>query len=559
MTSAGAVVAPSREAIEVGQGLLAGGGNAIDAAIGAAFAQFVVEPFMTGPGAVGELVYLEPSGESHVVDAAARAPLRADATMFDVVGEPAGIYLWPEVAGGANTVGPLAATAPRLVAGLHAAHAQFGRLSWADVVGPAARLAAEGWDVDFLTSAYIVTAGATLAQDDLAQELLFEDGIPLPPPVSGEPRRLTNRRLAHALEEIRKSGADALRSGPLANAILDAAGPPRGVLRADDLAEARATVVSSPEPLMRYRDWAVYGSCLPSGAVSVAQILALLDAAGPPSPDPLSPERYCRFAVASHLAFADRLGSLAGDESEERVRDLLAEPPRPERVAAVRHGSLGDAVGRGVAQTTVTATTHVSVIDSNGAAAALTHTLLSVFGAHVGVADGGFFLNNGMLWFDPRPGRPNSIRPGARALSAMSPVIAVSPDGCTRLALGALGARRIIPAVAQILQNVIDYDMTLDEAVNWPRIHADTLSVVVDERLSPIVLTALKAAGFHAEPGQYGPTTFTSARAAAVAFDGRTGATEIGIDRRSEACWRFGADDVSRWASAAGGPERTKD
>jgi gamma-glutamyltranspeptidase/glutathione hydrolase len=100
------VAAPSREAIEVGEALLARGGNAIDAAVGAAFAQFVVEPFMTGPGAVGELVYLEPSGEPHVVDAAARAPLRADPTMFDVVGEPAGIYSWPEVAGGANTVGP---------------------------------------------------------------------------------------------------------------------------------------------------------------------------------------------------------------------------------------------------------------------------------------------------------------------------------------------------------------------------------------------------------------------------------------------------------------------
>jgi gamma-glutamyltranspeptidase/glutathione hydrolase len=550
-----AVAAPRREAIDAGEALLARGGNAVDAAVGAAVVLFAVEPYMTGPGGVGELTYVDRDGIAHVVDAGARAPANASDSMYRVVGEATGLYAWPEVEAAANTIGPLAVTAPRIVAGLHEAHKRFGRLSWEEVLEPAIELAAEGWDLDFFTCAVLVQEMATLAHDSLARKLFYPDGLPLPPPISGTYTQIKNEQLASTLTRIAHSGPEALTSGPLATSVLEVAGKPHGVLAEDDVAEASMNVLSGIEPLTCFRGWSIFGSPLPSGALSVAQILGILEAAGPPDCAADSPDRYRRLAIASHAAFTDRLARLSGGDTPETARALLTEEHLARGAAAVQRGSIPANHPGGPTQPVLTATTHVSVVDSEGAAVALTHTLLSLFGARVGVVAGGFFLNNGMLWFDPRPGHPNSIRPGARALSAMSPIVAVSPDGSRRLAVGALGARRIIPAVVQIVQNVIDYEMTLDAAVNWPRVHTDSISTEVDERLPEEVFSALRGAGFVPERGHYGPTSLTSARAAAVAIDCVTGARDVGIDRRAEACWRFGAAD----AVSAGHPTPSSD
>jgi gamma-glutamyltranspeptidase/glutathione hydrolase len=535
-----AVAAPRREAIAAGERLLAAGGNAIDAAVAAAFALCVVEPYMTGLGAVGELVYLDRSGRAHVVDAAARAPAHARDDMYDVVGEAVGLYGWPEVEGAANTFGAAAVTAPRLVAGLHEAHRRFGRLPWGETMRPAIELASTGWEIDYFTAAVLAHEMPTLARDPVAAELYYPDGFPLAPPIGNPPVPIRNERLAETLRLVAADGPAALGSGRIAREILALAGPPRGILTNADLADAAAGVVSGVEPLVRFRGWAIYGSPLPSGAATVAQILAILELAGPPEPSAYSPARYRRAALASHVAFSDRLSRLAGDDPPEDVALLLGESNLRRAVEALERGTVGGAVATPRADSPVTATTHVSAVDSDGAVVSVTHTLLSLFGAHVGVRQGGFFLNNGMLWFDPRPGRPNSIRPRARALAAMSPMIAVSPDGTRRLGVGALGARRIVPAVAQVIENVVDYGMTLDRAVDWPRVHADTNAATVDERLPAEVVSALAAAGLAPRHAHYGPTTLISARACGVSFDAATGAVERGIDARAEAAWRFG-------------------
>jgi gamma-glutamyltranspeptidase/glutathione hydrolase len=506
----GTVSATRREAIDAGEAVLADGGNAVDAAVAACFVLGVVEPYMTGLGAVGEFVHLAPDGRCSVVDAAARAPGGATPEMYGPVGAPGGLYGWPQVAGQRNERGGASATAPRLVAGLAAAHERWGTLPWDRVAAPAVHLADAGWRVDFFTAAVLSEAMPTLSADPAARALHYPDGFPPISGVDGVLAMTRNPDLAAVLQRVAEQGAGALAAGPVAEAVVARARQDGGALGLDDLAAAGAPapVLDGVAPLVTYRGWRVHGSPRPSGAVTAARMLATLERsvrAGAVE----DPERYAAVAAASAEAFAHRLAELSGDGAVET--------------------SAGPA----------TATTHLSVVDADGRSVALTSTLLSLFGAHAVPTGTGFCLNNGMMWFDPRPGRANSIAAGRRALSAVSPLVAVSPDGRRRLALGGLGARRIISAVAQVLDAVIDHDLPLAEAVDVPRVHADPVDCHADERLPDAVLDALRARGLSPVRMHYGPTSLALARVNGVQR-GADGGFTRGIDRRSRATWEYG-------------------
>ena len=137
-------------------------------------------------------------------------------------------------------------------------------------------------------------------------------------------------------------------------------------------------------------------------------------------------------------------------------------------------------------------TSHVSVVDANGRMVSLTNTLLARFGSKVVLPQTGFLMNNGMMWFDPRPGRPNSLAAGARPLANMCPVV-VTRAGEPWLALGAAGGRTIVPAVAQLLSLLIDRGCTLEQAFNHPRVEASTASVLVSDQAPASVVSALRA------------------------------------------------------------------
>jgi gamma-glutamyltranspeptidase/glutathione hydrolase len=137
-------------------------------------------------------------------------------------------------------------------------------------------------------------------------------------------------------------------------------------------------------------------------------------------------------------------------------------------------------------------TSHVSVVDARGRMVSLTNTLLARFGAKVVLPQTGFLMNNGMMWFDPRPGRPNSLAAGARPLANMCPVV-VTRAGEPWLALGAAGGRTIVPAVAQLLSFLIDRGCTLEQAFNHSRVEASTSSVIVSDQAPASVVSALRA------------------------------------------------------------------
>ena len=136
-------------------------------------------------------------------------------------------------------------------------------------------------------------------------------------------------------------------------------------------------------------------------------------------------------------------------------------------------------------------TTHLSVADRDGNVVALTQTLLSIFGSRVMLPGTGILMNNGMMWFDPRPGRPNSIAPGKRPLSNMCPTVVERADGL-RFAAGASGGRRILPAVFQLVSFLVDYSMSMDDAMHTPRIDASGAPLVTaDSTLPAEVIRAL--------------------------------------------------------------------
>jgi gamma-glutamyltranspeptidase/glutathione hydrolase len=192
---------------------------------------------------------------------------------------------------------------------------------------------------------------------------------------------------------------------------------------------------------------------------------------------------------------------------------------------------MGDADGRralGAEHLAPACTTHFSVVDREGNMAAVTQTLLSTFGSKFVLPQSGVMMNNGIMWFDPMPGGPNSLAPGRRCLTNYTPVLAQAADG-RRLALGASGGRRILPAVAQMLSFVMDYGMDLDQAIHQPRIDASEDEVVIgDVRLPAPTREALRARFDYEEARvQTYPMKFACPSVVLRDADTNSGATEI--------------------------------
>jgi gamma-glutamyltranspeptidase/glutathione hydrolase len=166
-------------------------------------------------------------------------------------------------------------------------------------------------------------------------------------------------------------------------------------------------------------------------------------------------------------------------------------------------------------------TTHVSAIDRWGNSASLTSTLLGGWGSGVTVPGTGVLLNNGMMWFDPVPGRPNSVAGGKKPLANMAPTIVLNRDRAL-LSLGAMGGRRILNALPQIIANVVDYGMGMQAAISAPRIDCSTGFIQASSRISPDTLTALRRFGHNVEVLEEDMLSFEFGSPVGVQNDGGT-------------------------------------
>jgi gamma-glutamyltranspeptidase/glutathione hydrolase len=436
------------EASEAGARVLAEGGNAVDAAVAAAVAIGTVEPWMSGLGGGGHmLVYVAAEKRAYDVDFSMRAPLALNPDDYALnSGTDSDVFGWPAVVDERNVVGPYSFAVPGFVAGMAAALERFGTRSWAESLAPAIALARRGMNVDWYATLKIAAAAPQL-RDYVESARVYLPGGHVPAGEwSGPVPRITLGSLASTLERLSEAGPRDFYEGQIAEKVASDMERLGSSMRAADLAGYQARIV--PALTFPYRNALVHAATELTAGPTLRRTLDMLAERTAPGTAP-DAAMYAGFAGSLLHAYGERLESLGDD---------------------------GEAIAP-------TCTTHMSVVDGEGNMVALTQTLLSVFGSKVVLPNTGILMNNGIMWFDPRPGRANSLAPGKRPLTNMCPTIVDTGDG-VRMAVGASGGRRIMPAVMQLISFLVDYGMSVDEACHQPRLDVSGTPVVtVDARL----------------------------------------------------------------------------
>ncbi len=491
------VATADADATEAAVTVLREGGNVIDAAVTAAFALSVTQPGMCGLGGGGHLLARFADGAGLCLDFREQAPLAASRDMF--AGAP------PE----ASMMGWRAAAVPGAVKGLAAAHRRAGSLPWARLLAPAIRLAAEGHAVGYLRSEMLAGSGV-LPHDLESYRIFLRNGRPFQP---GE--ILRQPELAATLDRIARNGADEFYRGATADELARACAAHGGAITKADLA---AYACDERQPLIRpYRDREVW-TMPPSsaGGVGLLQILGILEGTEFAADGPLSSAFLHWMAEAMRRAFADRAARI-GDPAFIAVPEELLDPAHLARLRASidpsRATPSASLAGCPLCPAEVReapCTTHVSILDSAGNAAALTFTLNGRYGAGVTVPGLGFLLNNDMNNFAVRPGTPNlygvvhgeanAIAPGKRPLSSMAPTI-VCRAGQAEIVMGTPGGPTIVTALAQALLYMTEFDWNPQDAVNVPKIHHQWMPDVlyVERGFAADITRALAARGHRLE------------------------------------------------------------
>jgi gamma-glutamyltranspeptidase/glutathione hydrolase len=474
------------------------GGNAMDAAIAAQWVLNLVEPQSSGMGGGAFLLHWDATvRQIHAWDGRETAP-RAIAPDFGRRSDGSPVPFHEILASG------MAVGVPGLVATLEAAHRKHGKLKWERLLAPAIRLADNGFPIS--PRLYLLLRDDPLLRRDAAAFALYYE-------TTGEPRAtgslLRNPELAAMLRRLASDGSAALHRGEVAEKISAAVRQRGGDLRPDELRDyrprEREAVCGS------YRRWRVCGMPPPSsGGIAVLQILGIVERSELSSGDPERPETAHLFAEAGRLAYADRARYLADpDFFVVPRRELLAPAYLQQRARLIEpQKSMGTALpgelasGYAVADgdsPELPATTHLSIVDQEGNAVALTSSIESVFGSRIQVA--GFLLNNQLTDFSLTPGRngkpaANRAEPGKRPMSSMSPTLVFDENGHLHAVLGSPGGSRIINYVARSLLAVLDGGMDPAAALNLGHLGNRNGATEVElGRVSPGLVSELERRG----------------------------------------------------------------
>jgi gamma-glutamyltranspeptidase/glutathione hydrolase len=518
-------------ASEAGAAILRHGGNAVDAAVATAFALSVVEPQSSGIGGGGfALVYLAREKKVQVIDFREVAPAAATPTMYVQDGKAR-----EDLA----RAGPLSVAVPGAVRGYIDLLKRFGKRPLLEVLGPAIDLAARGFRAN---RAYVLAAEERrdcVAADPEASRIFLRRGRDgeLHAPEPGD--LLVQPDLARTLKAIALRGADAFYKGEIAHRIAATVQSGGGILNEQDLA---AYKVRDREPIEgTYRGYRVVTMPPPSsGGMILIGLLNVLEREDPTAGG-YKPEPYLHVMVeAEKRLYAHREGW--GDPDFNPTMPQIAREAISKEFARKLRESIGD---RATPAQVVTAqegshTTHISVVDAQGNAVALTTTVNEPFGSCVVAQGTGVLLNDEMddfavapgvmNAFDVRGGSENAPGPGKVPLSSMAPTFVFSPGGDLRLVLGAAGGSTIPTTVAQAIVQVLDYRMPIDRALAAPRIHHNLFPDVIrvePQGMEASTARALEARGHRIE---YRPRAW--AKVSGVEVDPQTG-------------WRVGAVDAS--------------
>lgn len=491
----GVVAAQNQAAADIGARVLAEGGNAVDAAVATAFALAVLEPWMSGLGGGGFMqVYDARNNKSHCIDFGMISPKRLDPATYPLAGGTAGdLFGWPAVVEDRNIVGYHSIALPGQPDGMRLALELFGTRSWAESLAPAIAVAEVGLEVDWFLSLVVASAAKDLARFPASAAYFLPDGLPPPAEWVGAPAKLKNAALLATLKRLQAAGARDFYEGALAKSLVADLQAGGSTIAADDLAGYAAREVA---PLLVQEGG--YTLVLPPGLT-----------AGPTLAD----------------AWARCRSGLEKGAKGPGANSFVAYAEALDAAYEHRLATMGDTENNGGC------TTNFAIVDKHGNMVTLTQTLLSLFGSRVMLPQSGVPMNNGIMWFDPRPNRPNSIGAGKRPLSNMVPS-QVLKNGKPWLAVGASGGRRILPAVMQLISFAVDFGMDLETAFHQPRIDASVVGQpAYNPRLPADVIAAVKARFPKAAERRLDPFPLAFACPSAVMFndDGsQVAMTEIG-------------------------------
>ncbi len=486
----GMVVSQSRDAALAGVAILDGGGNAIDAAIGTALALATMEPWNSGLGGIGfAMVHRAGQPRAEVVDFGPRSPARLDPARYRLTGDTAAdLFGWPAVEGDVNVHGPLSFAIPSALAGYALMHERWGTAPLADVIAPALALAKRGLPQDWFTTLKIAVQAALLRRYPESARIYLPDGLPPVPPYQGNPGAFRLGNLPDTLERLATAGLRDFYQGDVAASIATDVAAMDGFLDRDDLRTCQARLGT---PL----DVAFCGRTLqlPAGLTAAPTMARVLDLMPPCNGDAPDAAWFAGLSAALKTAYAERLQGL-GD----------AEPAAAE-----------------------SCTTHLTVCDAEGTMVSVTTTLLSSMGSRVVLPGSGVLMNNGIMWFDTRPGRPNSIAPGKRPLTNMLPIILRDGD-VPVLAAGASGGRRIMASVTQMLAFVAGFGMDPAAAAHHPRLDvSDPVGADADQRLDADTLTALATGPLDVVEHSVLPVNFACPNLIEIKGGVRTGISDV--------------------------------
>lgn len=502
----GLVVSAHELASRVGVEILREGGNAIDAAVATSYALAVVHPSAGNIGGGGFMLIRTPDGLTTGIDYREQAPAGARPDMFL---DDNGDFIQELTRSGA-----LAAGVPGTVAGTLFALEKYGTMSRMEVIGPAIELAREGWILDR------PMGGEEFRQFPSTNKVFNRaDGTVHEP---GE--RWVQSDLAGTLTNIAEQGKDGFYKGETADLIVATMHTHGGIISHDDLEnyEVRERVPVHGT----YRGYGIVSMPpVSSGGTTLIELLNILERYDLRSAGHNETETLHLLAEAMRRSFADRNWYIGDPDFVDVPSDMLTKevfadyraadinPDRATPSTAVAHGDVMMVISES------DETTHFSVVDRDGTAVAVTTTINSAYGSKLVVEGAGFLLNNQMGDFSAKPGVPNhsghvygeanGIAPGKRMISSQTPTI-ITKDGENFMVLGAAGSGRIITAVLQTIVNVIDYDMSIADAVSAPRIHHQWFPDQIEYEeepgggIAPATLSGLEALGHSVMPRVHG-------------------------------------------------------
>ena len=488
--SQGMVVTNNPLGSSAGTEMLSAGGNAIDAAIASLFALTVVEPMMVGIFGAGMSTIRLADGSHHFINNYSVAPQAATAAMFETLSDT-----WPDyqkVKDRKNDIGVLATGVPGTLKGWTETLQRWGTFPLDQVMAPAIRYAQHGFLTTNYLSEIIHLFAADIARFESTAATWMPNGQPLQPGT-----RVVQPDYAKQLETIAAEGPDVLYGGALGKTAVDYIQSQGGIMTLDDLKNYK----TMPADVVRgsYRGYDIIGPPPPTaGGVHVIEMLNILEAFDVSGLGFGTTEGVHLIAEVLKTGFEDRRDYM-GDPSfvDVPVEMLISKQYADERRALIKLNSARDVNTSYSAESNDT--THLATADALGNIVCATHTIHAAFGSKATVPGTGMLLNNTMNIFDPHPGTANSIAPGKRVTSSMSPII-VEKDGKPVFCVGLVGGVKIFPSALQAIVNIIDHGMTPQEAVEAPRVWTLGEDLEMEPGFSEATIDGLKTLGHPISP-----------------------------------------------------------